>query len=143
MQEESREQLTTLKERFPRLYRHCPGFECFGGWFELLRNLSGTLEKDAAEAGIPLDSEDYPYAIQVKTKFGGLRWYGGNLTEKMQEHIREASELSEKTCEMCGAAGVLRNSDGWIVGTCEKHAPEGSNPLEYGIRVVHSREKTA
>lgn len=61
----------------------------------------------------------YPRASQVKEKFGGLRFYMTSHTEGMDELIREAEALSEKTCEECGGPGKL-NSTGWIRCLCRE-----------------------
>ena len=59
-------------------------------------------------------------AIQVKEKFGGLRFYycGGD------EYIRGVSALAESlsyvTCEVCGSSGT-RNDGGWLTVRCEQH----------------------
>lgn len=58
-------------------------------------------------------------AIQVKSKFGGLRFYtDGNKTSKMHELIDKAESKSYTICEQCGEPGKSR-SGGWIETLCE------------------------
>ena len=62
-------------------------------------------------------------AIQVKEKFGTLRFYvtgGDTITDHL---ISFAEGMSGVTCEECGAPGT-RNSGGWIKVRCEKHTKE-------------------
>ncbi len=62
-------------------------------------------------------------ALQVKEKFGGLRFYvhGGN--EYILGMIRMTERLSMATCEVCGNPG-LRRSGNWISTLCDEHAKE-------------------
>jgi hypothetical protein len=62
-------------------------------------------------------------AVQVKEKFGTLRFYyegGDEVTEGM---VRIAESMSARTCEVCGDRGKLRN-EGWVRSLCSKHAEE-------------------
>lgn len=54
--------------------------------------------------------------LQVKEKFGTLRYYYGSdkdyeLQEIMDAVVGEAETLSSKTCEVCGNSSVMSNSD--------------------------------
>lgn len=55
---------------------------------------------------------------QIKEKFGGLRFYIGEMTDGMWDRIKEAEDLSVKTCEYCGAPGKLRVGR-WIKCRCD------------------------
>lgn len=106
-----------LIENFPNLYRGVSkplteslmgfGFECGDGWFELIKELSEKLE--------PLGVE----AVQVKEKFGGLRFYANHATDAAWDLIEEAECKSETICEECGKAGKP-NGVGWIKTLCEE-----------------------
>jgi hypothetical protein len=61
-----------------------------------------------------------PVAVQVKEKFGGLRFYVDGASEKHQNMIDFAEHLSETTCEVCGKKGK-RNNEGWISTRCNEH----------------------
>lgn len=100
---------------------HWIGIECGEGWFTLLRELSAKLE--ALIVRLPLDARKEYRAEQVKEKFGTLRFYMSALTDEMSEAIRVAEEASAKTCELCGAPGVLR-SRGWLKTLCDRHHEE-------------------
>lgn len=61
--------------------------------------------------------------IQVKEKFGGLRFYVENSTPEFNQLIREAEKESFTTCESCGITGdfveTKTNKDGyWLLTLC-------------------------
>lgn len=67
-------------------------------------------------------------AVQVKEKFGTLRFYvdgGDNYTDGM---IRIAEGMSGVTCEACGNPG-RRTEGGWVSTLCETHAEERNATL--------------
>lgn len=78
-----REWQSKLQEEFPfmdrnsiaderNIYRKY-GFECGGGWYELLRDCCQKITKRFAEEGVPIDL----IPAQIKEKFGTLRFYYG------------------------------------------------------------------
>jgi hypothetical protein len=107
--------------RYPALYRGHKwpitenlmpfGFECGDGWFKLIDQLSADITA--------IDKESETIAIQVKEKYGGLRFYIQGGTDVIFDRIDEAEELSLKTCERCGEPGTLRGT-GWVYTMCER-----------------------
>lgn len=129
-----REDLTQkLFEAYPELYRGrtegcqynlmCFGFECGDGWFELLMDLSKRIDEIAKKHN--QIGEHYPKAFQVKSKFGGLRFYmeplSGTAFEEINEAIGEIEIQAYKTCEQCGRSGSIRNDLYWIAVLCDEH----------------------
>ena len=90
----------------------CWGIECGDGWFNILYDLS----KKLAEIDPGLE------AVQVKEKFGGLRFYTGPVLSCVKDDvykaIDEAEELSYKTCEICGCTENVTQTEGWIISLC-------------------------
>lgn len=101
-------------------------FECGDGWFELLWDLSLTIEAEIVAIKSAQDSSDdgAPFAIQVKEKFGTLRFYMSSETDSISNAILEAERRSAVTCEVCGESGKLRGG-GWVSTLCDKHAAKG------------------
>jgi hypothetical protein len=66
-------------------------------------------------------------AIQVKEKFGTLRFYYRGGDDVVSGIERMAESMSAVTCETCGAPGVTR-SGGWIQTLCDTHAEEAGKP---------------
>lgn len=125
----------------PLLYRHCGdkayaypikyGIECGDGWFDLLMRLSVKIEADLrtmlAEGKRP---EDLPSVLQVKEKFGTLRFHMSQFAQ-WREWITEAAKASGQTCERCGLPGSSHIRSGFIKTLCPAHAAqEGFGPVE-------------
>lgn len=115
-----------LCQEFPNLYGDrngdktqtlmCWGFSHGDGWFNIIYELSQKLE--AAILKLPEEERASYRAVQVKEKFGTLRFYMSNWTDEMVEAIREAEERSVSTCEGCGAPGELRKGS-WVHTYCD------------------------
>lgn len=104
----------------PRESCMCFGFECGNGWFDLIDNLSTEIEKICEKNNV-----EPPQIVQVKEKFGGLRYYSGGINRKVSKEVFDliikAEELSFKICERCGSVNnVTQNSKGWRKSLCEK-----------------------
>lgn len=96
----------------------CWGFDTMNGWFQIIYDLS--LKLEALILAIPDEEERVKYrAMQVKEKFGTLRFYMTAETEEMDKLIDEAESASVKTCEYCGQPGSLRTK-GWCFTLCDK-----------------------
>jgi len=67
--------------------------------------------------------------VQIKEKFGGLRFYINAGSLDVRKRISEAERLSSSTCEECGQPGCLRNGS-WLKTLCDEHA-NGAEPSEY------------
>jgi len=104
-----------FQPRYMKNHREHPleyfGFECGGGWYELIYNLCKEL------MSVP---QPAPLAEQVKEKYGTLRFYVDNATDEHHKIIDHYEHLSAKTCEVCGAEGKIRTG-GWIRTLCEQH----------------------
>ena len=61
----------------------------------------------------------HPRASQVKEKMADLRFYLTCGTDEMYDLIDEASELSAKTCELCGKPGKVNEEGYWLSTRCD------------------------
>lgn len=100
------------------------GFECSDGWFQIIWDLSEKIEEVLKEednvvqqAKDELQDSGFE-VIQVKEKFGTLRFYTNWSNPKIEAYIREAEEKSSVTCEICGKEATLR-TDGWLTTLCD------------------------
>lgn len=84
------------------------------------------------EACVKMNEEalKVPVAVQVKEKFGGLRFYVQAATDKHYNFISFAESMSYRTCEMCGAPGKTY-TNGWHTTLCEIHAEMHGKTEEY------------
>ena len=99
------------------------GVECDDGWYELIYSLC-----EKIQAYIDKVKCQQVIAIQIKEKFGSLRFYiyfDIDLLNKedavydahysvIQTIIDKASEQSLKTCEVTGGHGVLHKRGTWL-----------------------------
>lgn len=59
-------------------------------------------------------------AVQVKEKFGTLRFYYDGGDEYISGLVTMAEWASSVTCETCGERGKIRGG-GWLYTACDKH----------------------
>ena len=83
---------------------------------------------DKAKAKMDEEAEKVPVAVQVKEKFGGLRFYVDRATEKHYDYINFAENMSYRTCEVCGSPGKVY-TDGWHQVLCDTHAKEDGREM--------------
>lgn len=97
-----------------------------------LRENEGKPPHKGAEAVTAIDVErarlkmsaaaaEVPVAVQIKEKFGTLRFYVNGGTTKTEAFIEFAEYHSGRICETCGAPGKTRG-EGWLTTLCELHA---------------------
>jgi hypothetical protein len=142
------ENTNKLWETFPHLYvdRHLSkreslipyGFECGDGWFDLIWNLSEKLEQVIVAYIASHPGKEHPRASQVKSKYGGLRFYMTRETPEMDLFIRPAEESSYKVCEDCGKPGSQYGKF-WIYTKCESHAFDRFGEPLPRYPMVHSK----
>ena len=84
------------------------------------------------EAKVKLDEETLrvPVAVQVKEKFGGLRFYVKAATDEHYNYISFAESMSYRTCDQCGNPGKTY-TDGWHTTLCDIHAAMDGREEQY------------
>lgn len=128
-----------LCDRYPQIFRNrhgdpretlmCFGFDCGDGWFEIIDVLcryisSHVNHKRRQHSDMPEEQfleEHVVTAVQVKEKFGGLRFYVDGADDYVRGLIDMAEGMSLRTCETCGKPGRCRKG-GWVSTLCEEHA---------------------
>lgn len=81
------------------------GCQCDDGWYRLIDAVAAEIERYNNRAG---DDEDPVVAVQVKEKFGGLRFYTDHSPEGVYHVINHAQYLSKMVCELCGEMETAR-----------------------------------
>lgn len=119
-----------FRKEFPILFgaRRITSLDSGEGWRPLLWNLCEALEA-RAQAQVA-NGEEPIRVVQIKQKFGGLRFYLNRHDKVADGLIDEAEALAEVTCEACGAPAKARRIGGWISTFCPKHVEVA---LEYEI----------
>ena len=85
---------------------------------------------DEAKARMEEEAAKVPVAVQIKEKFGGLRFYVQAATDKHYQYINFAESMSYRTCEECGNPGKTY-TDGWHMTLCDIHAAMNGKEEEY------------
>ena len=62
-------------------------------------------------------------AVQVKEKFGGLRFYYDGGDEHISGMVTMAESWAASTCEVCGNPGKYRGKQ-WFYTACDEHTSE-------------------
>lgn len=114
-----------LYKKYPKIFRQkdlsmektamCWGISIGNGWYWLIDKLCSQLQWD-------IDKNHYPQieTVQVKEKFGGLRFYTNGGTNEQNGMISLAESLSFSICEDCGTTKDVSQTKGWIVTLCKK-----------------------
>lgn len=117
-----------LFKRYPKIFvKHslsphespmCFGLECDDGWFWLIDKLCLAIQnylENNKHLMIPQIE-----AVQIKEKFGGLRFYVNYVNDGIGGMIAFAECLSYSICERCGSTkDVTQNKKGWIRSLCK------------------------
>lgn len=87
------------------------------GWFSLVDELCALLSENVKKTGLPCKVN------QVKEKLGELRFrYAPSHQSDYRRAAVEAARLqSAVTCNICGAAGRLVSTPGWLRTRCAEH----------------------
>jgi len=114
--------LGEFQDLFPKenpLFREGSGvsffIDCGDGWYKLIYDLCLSLREMLKENPI----EGF-MVVQVKEKFGGLRFYIGAGSKEIFDRINKAEQESYHICEFCGGVGKVRNDLVWIRTLCDK-----------------------
>lgn len=114
--------LNDFPDLFPKedpLFRKGSGIpffiDCGDGWYKLLYDLCTDIRAILKENPI----EGFTL-LQVKEKFGGLRFYIGCGSDKIFKRINKAEVDSFNICEFCGQPGKLRLNLPWYRTLCNK-----------------------
>lgn len=129
-----------LVEKYPKIFADRNGdpkktLMCFGfghgdGWYQILDSLCGQIQHytdwnndNHAKGYTQYKLVPQVVAVQVKEKFGGLRFYYEGGDDHIHGMVRMAESWAATTCEECGAPGKVRHG-GWIKTLCEDHEAE-------------------
>lgn len=128
-----------LCEKYPKIFVNrngdpketlmCWGFECGDGWFNIIDQLCSNIQhridwrQEQKEKYGRGEGCKQVVAVQIKEKFGTLRFYTEGGDEEIYGMIRMAESMSCVTCEVCGSPGKQRHG-GWIRTLCDVHAKQ-------------------
>lgn len=114
------------------------GLECDKGWYGIINPLFDYIEEYNKE-----NPDNEIKVLQVKEKFGGLRFYISHGDETLYKMIDKAENESLKTCEHCGSKENVIHTDRWIWTVCKnclKESVKKSNrPVTFWENNKHYR----
>lgn len=135
-----------MEKSYPKMYPGAHGGFAVGkGWWPIIERLSSSIQHhidwtidrnrrdiDDAEPE-PLKVCPQVIVVQVKEKFGGLRFYyeGGN--EYVAGLVSMAESWADIACEECGGIGKKRDG-GWVRTLCDVHEAERNARMEEQAR---------
>lgn len=137
-----------LMERYPKIFRQknlpmtqtcmCWGIECPDSWYTILDCLCWKIQdcvdnppKSFINGKWVGDEVKQVEAVQVKEKFGTLRFYTNSGNKVIEELISMAEALTSCTCAKCGSNDNVKCTGGWVTYLCEKCMKEsGCIPWE-------------
>lgn len=121
-----------LVERYPKIFVNrygdkmetamCWGFEHGDGWFWILDNLCDSIQSYIDNNNKYRDDDkkiSQVVAMQVKEKFGTLRFYYSGGDQYIDGMVAFAENLSANTCEFCGTMENVGTTQGWISTICK------------------------
>ena len=106
----------------------CWGFCCGDGWYDILDSLCNQIQhhidwkQEQKEKYNRGEGCAHVVAVQVKEKFGGLRFYYDGGDDVIDGMVRMAESWASHTCETCGDKGKHRVIGGSHYVACDKHA---------------------
>jgi len=106
-----------LKEKYPKIFEniHRANYGFPEAWTNLVDNL-------CLEIQLYCNTHDCDQVqcVQVKEKFGGLRFYVNSATDEVYKMIRRAENRSIELCQECGCSNCeLIRTKGWISYLCK------------------------
>jgi hypothetical protein len=123
--------LDKLIEQYPIVFKHLDktGYHNLpAGWYKIMNRLCSELSVILEEAlEVNPESPDEPLfsVLQVKEKFGGLRFYymmntkDDELYRRIQTSVDNAEDTSYSTCQITGNIGVLCKDGSHFMTLCE------------------------
>lgn len=104
-----------LFNKYPKIFVQyiCKDFSIQHGWYPLIDELCQKIQENVDERKI-----NQIRAIQVKQKFGSLRFYVNYHDEEISKYIQEAENKSMTICTRCSNNGTMRDCDGWYDILC-------------------------
>lgn len=90
---------------------------CGDGWFNLIYELCKDIQIELGK--LPSAFTNGFFVVQVKEKFGTLRFYVSYGNQKIFRLIEDAEAVSATVCEECGDIGELRG-EYWVRTLCDK-----------------------
>lgn len=96
-------------------------------YYNRVRPVTAMIERKVVESLLDAEYQpvpevyEYPQLVQVKEKFGDLRYYADYVHDDLTPLINLAERMCRYTCEHCGTPGHKRENIGWLRVLCDHH----------------------
>lgn len=113
------------REIYPQWFTSCFDYSPPHGWAQIVSDLCASIAATLAN-----EAHASIHVLQVKEKFGGLRFYfsSENMSVDTEDRIYRLITAAEgdsvKTCQDCAQSGKLRDDLGWIRTLCDECCKE-------------------
>lgn len=126
----------SMEERFPKMFANkYGGFAVGKGWYPILEALCANIQshidwkQEQKEKYNRGEGCTQVAVMQIKEKFGGLRFYYEGGDDEIGGMVRMAEAWAGVACEECGGIGK-RRSGGWVRTLCDQHEAERQARIE-------------
>jgi len=140
--------MNDIIKKYPKIFKDYKGnpgrvnWSCPKGWWQILDWLCGSIQSYIDNTR-RYDKEkkdwcppDQVECVQVKEKFGSLRFYTVYHDKEVEGMIKMAEYMTLQTCQDCGSHESLGETKGWISVLCEDCKEN------YNLNWVKRNEKT-
>jgi hypothetical protein len=120
----SKDKFDELIKKYPKAFNSKYGdfyFECSDGWHDIIEPIIVEMQKYNEKQ---TDEFEMIYPMQVKEKFGTLRFYTNACVDEIDTLINKAEKTSHTVCETCGKPGELISAR-WLYTACPEHMKKG------------------
>jgi hypothetical protein len=110
-----------MEESFPKMFTEPYGGFCVSeGWWPIIAELCSNIQHHINWKNRQSEIVPQVVVVQIKEKFGGLRFYYDGGDDEISGMVRMAESWAAHSCETCGAPGKTREG-GWIKTLCDHH----------------------
>jgi hypothetical protein len=108
-----------LKDKYPEIFNpkpYCIGYELEEQWVSIIDKMCKNMMKYyKANPEIPIQR-----CVQMKEKFGTLRFYLEAYTDELGKIIRKAEIATTKICQFCGSKNNVKPTQPWVRYLCKE-----------------------
>lgn len=122
-----------LINKYPKIFQDYPGnpgrINWQGlpdGWVHVIDKLCGSIQEyvdtTTKYRGGVAEKIEQVTCVQMKEKYGGLRFYTNGNDDEVEGMIRMAEYICDHTCQDCGSDQDLGRTTGWVSVLCRSCA---------------------
>jgi len=119
-----------MEKAYPKMYGgKYGGFAVGKGWYPIIERLSSSIQQHIEFVNKKEEVCPQVIVMQVKEKFGGLRFYYEGGDDYIHGLVSMAESWADVACEECGGIGKRRGG-GWVRTLCDLHETERNARIE-------------